>query len=87
MSIKYILCHPTFRSKFIPRNSVRVYHSVEGSTLECITFITPDQHVVAVVMNRGDQPVTFKLLDDFSGNKQALKIEALPHSIQTFMYT
>ena len=66
---------------------MRVYHSVAGSTLECITFITPDKQVVVVVMNTGDTTITFKLLDEFNGSKQALKIDALPHSIQTFIYT
>ena len=38
-------------------------------------------------MNRGDNSVTFKLLDtDTSGKQQALKVTALPHSIQTFVY-
>ena len=59
---------------------------VEGSTLECITFITPAHNVVVIVMNRGDDPVTFKLLDEFNGAKQAVKIVALPHSIQIYVY-
>ena len=49
--------------------------------MECIGFIAPDNKVVVVVMNRGDDLITFKLLDELSGGKQAVKMEALPHSI------
>ena len=56
------------------------------SSLECVAFLTPLEDVVVVVMNRGDDAVTFKLLDDNGGNMQALKLTALPHSIQTFVY-
>ena len=65
---------------------MRIFNSVVGSSLECVGFITPDNKVVVVVMNQGDDPVTFKLLDELSGGKQAVKLEALPHSIQTFIY-
>ncbi len=74
-------------SKFIPRGSVRVLNVVLGSTLEATAFLTPDQQVVVVVMNRGDQPVTFKLLDNIGGKLQAVQISAVAHSIQTFLYT
>ena len=73
-------------SKFIPRGSVRVSHYVLGSSLEVASFLTPDKQVVVVVMNRGDQPVTFKLLDDDGGKLQAVKVSAVAHSIQTFLY-
>ena len=67
--------------------STRIFSSVENSSLECVAFLTPDNSVVVVVMNRGDNAVTFKLLDTVaSGKKQALKITALSHSIQTFVY-
>ena len=42
--------------------------------MECVGFITPDNEVVVVVMNQGDNPVTFKLLDELSGGKQAVKM-------------
>ena len=59
---------------------------VVGSVLEALAFLTPNKQVVVIVMNTGDQPITFKLLDVGSGNKQAVKITALAHSIQTFLY-
>ena len=55
---------------------------IEGSSLEAVAFFT---QVVVIVMNTGDQPITFKLLDIVGGNKQAVKITALSHSIQTFL--
>ena len=73
-------------SKFVPRGSVRIFNSVVGSSLECVGFITPDNKVIVVVMNQGDDPVTFKLLDAVGGNKQTVKMVALPHSIQTYIY-
>jgi hypothetical protein len=61
---------------------------VIGSSLECVGFITPDNKIVVIVRNQGDDPVTFKLVDELimSGGKQAVKLEALPHSIQTYIY-
>ena len=76
-----------YHSKFTPRGSTRIYSSVVNSSLECVAFLTPSSDMVVVVMNRGDNSITFKLLDtDLSGNQQALKITAIPHSIQTFIY-
>ena len=62
-----------------------VFNVIEGSSLEAVAFFTPDKQVVVIVMNTGDQPITFKLLDIVGGNKQAVKITALSHSIQTFL--
>eukprot|EP00731_Ephydatia_muelleri_P037747 Em0551g6a len=73
-------------SKFVPRGSVRISSSVEGSALECIAFLTPESGVVVVAMNTGDSPITFKLLDIVAGQPEAVKVTALPHSIQTFVY-
>ncbi len=76
-----------FFSKFVPRGSLRISRSVAGSELECVAFLTPEKQVVVVVMNRGDDPVTYKLLDVVEGGVgQAVKLIALPHSIQTFLY-
>ena len=59
---------------------------VIGSSLEAVAFLTPDKQVVVIVMNTSDQPITFKLLDVVGSDKQAVKITALAHSIQTFLY-
>ena len=59
---------------------------IDSTTLECTAFFTPKKQVVVVVMNTGDQPITFKLLDVLAGSTQAVKVTALPHSIQTFLY-
>eukprot|EP00731_Ephydatia_muelleri_P027239 Em0019g112a len=60
-------------SKFVPRGSVRISSSVEGSALECIAFLTPESEVVVVAMNTGDSPITFKLLDIVAGQPEAVK--------------
>ena len=65
---------------------MRIANSVEGSALECIAFLTPESEVVVVAMNTGDSPITFKLLDIVAGQPEAVKVTALPHSIQTFVY-
>ena len=75
-------------SKFVPRGSRQISNEVINSTLECTAFLTPspDEKVVVVVMNTGDQAVSFKLADMYQGMVQAANITALPHSIQTFIY-
>ena len=66
---------------------MRVSNVIMWSSLEAVAFLSPTkQVVVVVVMNTGDQPVTFKLLDVVGSSKQAIKITALAHSIQTFLY-
>jgi len=83
-----VLSPVTACSKFVPRGSRRISTAVVNSTLECTAFLTPspNQKVVVMVMNTGDQPVTFKLADLYQGMVQAVKVTALPHSIQTFFY-
>ena len=73
-------------SKFVPRGSVRVSSVVQSANLESVAFVTPQKQVVAVVMNTGEQPVTFKLVDTALQVTQAVKVTALAHSIQTFIY-
>ncbi len=57
---------------------------MSGGTLESTGFITPDNQVVVIVMNTGDNDVTFKLHDIHYG--MAVSIKAVSHSIQTFLY-
>ena len=80
------MCWYNFYSKFVPRGSVRIFNVVTSSSLEAVAFLTPDKMVVVIVMNRGQQPATVKLLDIVDNNKQAVKITVLAHSIQTFLY-
>ncbi|XP_019851801.1 PREDICTED: putative glucosylceramidase 3 [Amphimedon queenslandica] len=81
-------------SKYVPRGSVRINSRVTGSSsLECVAFLTPEKSIVVIVMNTGDESVEFKLADVATAGAageqsvQALKVQALPHSIQTFLYT
>ena len=77
----------TPHSKNVTRGSVRISNTIFNSnSLECTAFLTPSNQVVVVVMNPGDKPVTFKMVDISGGGKQALKVTALAHSIQTFTY-
>ena len=55
-----------------------------NSPLECVAFLTPTSNVVVVVMNRGDNAVSFKLFDA-DKQKAVIKVIALMHSIQTFV--
>ena len=54
-----------------------------NSPLECVAFLTPTSNVVVVIMNRGDNAVSFKLFD--ADKQKAVKVTALMHSIQTFV--
>lgn len=51
--------------------------------LECTAFFTPSSQVVVIVMNAGDNDITFKIKDLVAGSVQ---VTALSHSIQTFIY-
>ena len=74
-------------SKFVPRGSVRISNMVTNTSLECTAFLTPSNQVVVVVMNTGDSDIAFKLMDVLPDSKQAVKLTALAHSIQTFIYS
>ena len=73
-------------SKFVPRGSVRISNIVSNSSLECTAFLTPSSQVVVVVLNTGDSDITFKLTDTSPTGKQAVKLTAVAHSMQTYLY-
>ncbi len=77
-------CYNSF-SKYVPAGSVRVNVTTKGSSsLESTAFITPEKDTVVIIMNTGDQAIDLKLYD--TAYSKALAINALPHSIQTYLY-
>ncbi len=73
-------------SKFIPPDSVRIEcvldQPVASAMLNATAFLTPNQQVVVVVMNRFDSDVPFKL----AYNNAAVELTGLAHSIQTYIF-
>jgi glucosylceramidase len=69
-------------SKFIRRGARRIASSSSRSGLLSTAFVNPDGQVAAVVMNRGDQPISYYLWVD--GN--AAEVSSPPHSIQTLVF-
>ncbi len=69
-------------SKFIRPNAKRVNTTSSRSQLLSVSFRNEDGKMVTVVMNQGDQPITYNLIVDTS----EAKIGIGPHSIQTLVY-
>ena len=69
-------------SKFIQPGAKRIAASSNRAQLLTTAFQNPDGSVAVVVMNGGDTKLDYKL---FVGG-QALRIEALPHSIATVLF-
>jgi glucosylceramidase len=69
-------------SKFVHPGARRIACSPSRSALLASAFINPDGKVSVVVMNRGDQPISYFLWLD--GN--AAEVSSLPHSIQTLVF-
>jgi len=69
-------------SKFLVPGSVRINSACNGG-LGCTAFLRPDNTIAVVVLNTGDNAVTFKLQQ----GTQAAKIDIPDHSIATFTYT
>ena len=69
-------------SKFIRPGARRVVSSPSRSALLSTAFLNPDGRVAAVVMNRGDKPVSYVL---WVGG-HAAELTSLPHSIQTLVF-
>ena len=69
-------------SKFVRPGARKIACSPSRSALLATAFINPDGKVSVVVMNRGDQPVSYFLWLD--GN--AAEVSSLPHSIQTLVF-
>lgn len=69
-------------SKFVRPGARRIACSPSRSALLASAFINPDGKVSVVVMNRGDQKVSYFLWLD--GN--AAEVSSLPHSIQTLVF-
>jgi glucosylceramidase len=69
-------------SKFVGPAARRIACSPSRSALLSTAFINPDGKVSVVVMNKGDQKVSYFLWVD--GN--AAEVSSLPHSIQTLVF-
>jgi len=69
-------------SKFVRPGARRIACSPSRSALLSTAFVNPDGKVSVVVMNKGDQKVSYFLWVD--GN--AAEVSALPHSIQTLVF-
>jgi len=70
-------------SRFVPPQSVRIGHTVNGE-LEAISFRTPSNQVVVIALNRSGGQVTWKLVMKSTG--QTAKIVLPAHSIQTLSF-
>jgi len=68
-------------SKFIKPGAKRVISSPSRSQLLTVSFINPDNSVVLVVMNQGNNKTPFFIWI----NGQAAETIALPHSINTYV--
>jgi len=68
-------------SKFILPGSVRVNSACNGN-LGCVAFLRPDNNIVVVILNQGDNAVTFKLQQGTS----SAKIVIPDHAIATYVY-
>ena len=69
-------------SKFIRPQARRIASSPSRSALMSTAFVNTDGTVSVVVMNRGDQKISYFLWVD--GN--AAEVSSLPHSIQTLVF-
>jgi glucosylceramidase len=69
-------------SKFVRPGARKIACSPSRSALLSTAFVHPDGKVSVVVMNRGDQKISYFLWVD--GN--AAEVSSLPHSIQTLVF-
>ena len=69
-------------SKFVRPGARKIASSPSRSALLSTAFINPDGKVSVVVMNKGDQKISYFLWLD--GN--AAEVSSLPHSIQTLVF-
>jgi glucosylceramidase len=69
-------------SKFIRPGARKIASSPSRSALLSTAFLNPDGQVSVVVMNKGDQKISYYLWVD--GN--AAEVSSLPHSIQTLVF-
>jgi glucosylceramidase len=69
-------------SKFVRPGARKIASSPSRSALLSAAFVNPDGKVSVVVMNKGDQKISYFLWLD--GN--AAEVSSLPHSIQTLVF-
>ncbi len=69
-------------SKFIRPNAKRVSTAANKSKLLCVSFTNEDGTMATIVMNGGDKPLTYNLILDTG----SVKIQILPHAIQSLVY-
>lgn len=69
-------------SKFVRPGAKRVACSSSRSALSATAFVNTDGKVAVVVMNKGEEKVSYNLWIE----GRAAKVESLPHSIQTLVF-
>jgi glucosylceramidase len=69
-------------SKFVRPGAKRIACSPSRSQLLSVAFLNPDGKVSVVVMNKGDQKISYYLWLD----GKAAEVSSLPHSIQTLVF-
>jgi glucosylceramidase len=69
-------------SKFVRPGARRIAAAPSRSALLSTAFVNPDGKVAVVVMNKGEQKISYHLWVD--GN--AAEVTSLPHSIQTLVF-
>lgn len=69
-------------SKFIKSNATRVSTTTSRTTLGSTSFINENDEMVTVVMNKTDDPITYKLIVD--ANEVSINIPA--HAMQSILY-
>ncbi|XP_071636800.1 lysosomal acid glucosylceramidase-like [Temnothorax longispinosus] len=73
-------------SSFVPRDSYRILSTgLEGNPdIEAIAFLTPEQQIVIVAVNKGSSPVAITVKDKYTDSKINLNLSA--KSFNTLLY-
>ncbi|XP_024893027.1 glucosylceramidase-like [Temnothorax curvispinosus] len=73
-------------SSFVPRDSYRILSTgLEGNQdIEAIAFLTPEQQIVIVAVNKGSSPVAITVKDKYTDSKINLNLSA--KSFNTLLY-
>ena len=69
-------------SKFVKPGAKRIACSSSRSALSATAFVNKDGKVAVIVMNKGDEKVSYNLWIE----GKAVAVESLPHSMQTLVF-
>ncbi|XP_032687300.1 lysosomal acid glucosylceramidase [Odontomachus brunneus] len=72
-------------SKFVPPNSIKIFHTESNNSVNSIAFLTPEGNIVFVIVNKHEEPYNVIIQDKMTPSKQ-IHLQIPEKSFTTVQY-